>query len=198
MPKYRLSAFEYECNLLKVFIKEQEKECEALDVCRDLYDPDIFNSLMSSRLSIIESYKEKLLPLENKLTEFRNAYTPDDKYFDDEPLEYLYQIFLSQNLHGILRKVEIVYENTVNEILNSSSFISKGKAKQIASHLMRSAMVGYTVERYILNKQIKELESLPCYIQYSSAAISEKYNYFIDRISSCPDIENKIIELEKY
>ena len=198
MPKYRLSAFEYECTLLHEFIKEQERECEMLDVCQDLYSPDIFNSLKSTHMSLIESYTEELVPLENKLKEFRSTYTPNEKYWDDAPLEYLYQNFLNKNLNAILRKVEIVYENAVNEIQNSSEFITKRKSKQIASHLMRTTILGYTVEKYITHEHLKELESLPRYIQDASHAIAEKYRYFMNRIQCCPEIENKLIELERY
>ena len=198
MPKYRLSAFEYECTLLHELIKEQERECKRLDVCQDLYSPDIFDSLKSTGLSLIESYSEKLKPLEDKLQEFRSTYTPNETYWDDTPLEYLYQNFLSKHLNAILRKVEIVYENTVNEILNISEFITKRKAKQIASHLMRTTILGYTVEKYITHEHLKELESLPRNIQDASYAIAEKYRYFMDRIQCCLEIGNKLIELEKY
>lgn len=198
MPKYNLSVFEYECTLLQEFIKKQEREFEILEECKDLYSPDIFDSLKATSLSIIESYKEKLIPLENKLKEFKNAHTPDDKYFDDAPLEYLYQKFLSENLNAILRKVEIVYENAVNEIQNSSEFITKRKSKQIASHLMYTTILGYAVEKYITHEHLKELESLPCYIEGSSYAIKEKYRYFMVRIQCCPEIGNKLIELERY
>ena len=196
MPKYRLSAFEYECTLLRELIKEQEKKCETLEVCKDLYDPDIFDLAKSTSLSLIESYKEKLIPLEDQLKEFQNAHTPDDKYYDDAPLEYLYQIFLRKNLNTILRTVETVYENTVNEISKSSEFITKRKSKQIASHLMRSTILGYVVEKYITHEHLKELESLPCQIQGSSYAIEEKYRYFMNRIQCCIEIGRKLIELE--
>ena len=198
MPKYKLSALEYECTLLREFIKEQERECEMLEVCRDLYDPDIFSSVQSSLQSIIESFKEKLVPLEIKLQEFRNSNTADDKYYDDEPLEYLYQIFLTENLHAILRKIEIVYENTVRELLDTSHVLTKRKASKITSHIMRSSMLGYLVSEYIMRMQIQEMASLPCYIRDSSHAIDEKYRYFMDRISCCLEIGNKLRDLERY
>lgn len=201
MPKYKLSAFEYECALLRARITEQEVQLEELELFKDSYSPKLYDSLNSQKathLSIIESYNEKLIPLEDKLNEYRAAYTPNDKYFDYAPLEYLYQDFLNNHLNAILNKIETAHTNIVNQILSSFTFITIRKAHQIASRLMYSSIIGYTVEKYITHEQINELRSLPRNIKDSIYAIDEKYRYFMDRIQCCPEIGKKIIELERY
>lgn len=197
MPNFRgLDVLQYECDILKLKNIDDEIQISLFK--------DASYLTQSDQERIVELYQSSIKERNAKLEAYQNMISYYSKDNDStssrisyDPLEYLYQEFLSCNLKIILRKVDTFFKNYQEALLQDSIIHFSSSAKKVATHSLHHHAVGDIVHEYLLEKQIKELESPWVTTEKSKNAVRNKYEYFSDRLECCIEIGNKIRELSR-
>lgn len=187
MPNYRgLDVLQYECDILILENKEDEISISMLEDATYLSAED--------KKNMVERYQLWIAERSKRIDTYMNIISD----CSTDPLEYLYQEFLRSNLELILRRIENFFNNYKDALMEDNIIHFSSSAKKVAVHSLNHHAVGYLLQNYLLEKQIKELESPLASSAKHQSAIRNKYEYFSDRLECCLEIGNKIRELSKF
>jgi len=199
-----LGALEYECCVLEA-LNNQDRNDILLHKELSLSPPDVIANLESITNSIIKDRESTIAKYKEKIDELLLDHDPQSNLLSSDALEFLYQEYIENELRFILKEISDFYNNNVSYLLSNEVTHFTRSARKIAKHNLYSHAAGYIVHRHLAASKAKQLDQAISLLSSKfitgfradpiERVISQKYDYFADRLECCLEIGNKICSL---
>lgn len=199
-----VGALEYECCVLEA-LNNRDRNDILLRKELSLSSPDAIADLESTINSTIEDRESKIAKYKEKIDELLLDHDPQSNLLSSDALEFLYQEYIENELRFILKEISDFYDNNVSYLLSNEVTYFTRSARKIAKHNLYSYAVGYIVHHHLATSKAKQLDQAisllsskfitEFHADHIERVISQKYDYFADRLVHCIEIGNMIRSL---